>query len=338
MNAGDGPNAVNPSEPAAQSTSQDSSPTGIATVVEIKGQVKAVSKSTGGERSLQEGDAIYLDETIMTASGASLQMEVADESLFTISENTSLRMDLFDLDESKKDGHLAATVSKGVFRFVSGKVAKVKPENVQIEVPSGTIGIRGTIVIGEIEGEKCLVSLEAEEGDKAQHRVIVSNRVNGQVQQVEITKPGFATIIEGRQAAPKPAFQLPQENRARFQQKLPAPKFLPRNAEGRPMMNRDVRDPQKSKGFAGKQDERRNNPGGPNPPNGPNGSGPGFNRRQEPQGQANGFVKNHQPDNFQKQKAAGQPGNFGVQRANPQMKKPPGPAPRPGNQPEKGKR
>lgn len=277
------PNAPASSEqPAAQTAADESEPRGIATVVEIKGIATAVSRS--GQRTLQDGDAIYLDETISTASDSSLQMEVADESLFTISENTTLRMDLFDLDESVRDGHLTATVAKGVFRFVSGKVAKVKPENVEINVPSGTIGIRGTIVIGEIEGEECLVTLEAEEGDKTQHRVIVSNHAGGQVQRIELTKPGFATVLS-RQAPPRPAFELPQEKRAQFQQKLPPPLFLPRNAEGRPVMNPNVRDPQKFSGPQQKRDETQKNPGGPNPPNGPQGSGPG-NRINEP-GSAN---------------------------------------------------
>ncbi len=273
LSAGDPSSAPTPAEQTAETASAE--PSGVATVVEIKGTVKAVSKDTGETRTLQQGDAIYLNETISAESGASLQMEVADESLFTISENTTIRMDLFDLDESNKDGHLAASVTKGVFRFVSGKVAKVKPENVNIDVPSGTIGIRGTVVLGEIEGEKCLVSLEAEDGDKVQHRIVFSGMVDGQKREVEITKPGFATVIEKRGMAPKPVFELPQENRARFQAQLPPPRYLPRNAEGRPMMNANVRDPEKFPSPMNRDAERRKNPGGPNPPNGP-GNGPGF--------------------------------------------------------------
>lgn len=273
ITAGDTPNQQNQTSKASETTTEQTEPSGVATVVEIKGEAKAVSKLTGDERVLKEGDALYLDEIISTSAGSSLQLEIADESLFTLSENTSIRMDLFDLDENKKDGHLTANVTKGVFRFVSGKVAKVKPENVNIEIPSGTIGIRGTVVLGEINGEKCLVSLEVEEGDKAQHRIVVSNKSGGQVQEVEITKPGFATVIENAQMAPKPIFELPQENKERFKQNLPTAKYLPRDAEGRPTMNPHVRDPQKYPGPMMKREDQKNT-GGPNPPNGPGGSGP----------------------------------------------------------------
>lgn len=286
VSAGDTPSSQGSPAKTSESASLEAEPSGVATVVEVKGEAKAVSKSTGEERALKEGDALYLDETISTLAGSSLQLEIADESLFTLSENTSIRMDLFDLDEDNKDGHLTASIAKGIFRFVSGKVAKVKPENVNIEVPSGTIGIRGTIVLGEIEGEKCLVSLEAEEGDKAQHRIVFSGVVDGQKQEVEITKPGFAAMIEARGMAPKPAFELPQENRERFQQNLPAAKYLPRDGEGRPAMNPNVRDPKKYPGPM-KRDEQKNL-GGPNPPNGPGGSGK-ENFKTGPQG--SDFVK-----------------------------------------------
>ncbi len=274
MSAGDAPTAPAPAEQSAEAAAAE--PSGVATVVEIQGEARAYSKSTGVERVLKQGDAVYLDEMVSTGEKASLQIEVADESLFTISENTTVRMDLFDLDENKQDGHFTASVTKGVFRFVSGKVAKLKPENVNIEVPSGTIGIRGTVVLGEIEGEKCLVSLEAEEGEKTQHRIVFSSNVGGQMQQVEITKPGFATVIEGRGLAPKPAFELPQENRARFQEKLPAPRFLPRDSEGRPQMSPNVRDPRKFPGPMQKKEDAQKNSGGPNPPGGPGGPGGNF--------------------------------------------------------------
>lgn len=287
VTAGDAPRGQESPSKTYESEMAETEPSGIATIVEIKGQAKAVSSA--GQRELKEGDALYLDETISTGADSSLQLEIADESLFTLSENTTLRMDLFDLDEEKKDGHLTATVAKGVFRFVSGQVAKVKPENVNIEVPSGTIGIRGTIVLGEIEGEKCLVSLEAEEGDKAQHRIVFSGMVAGQKQEVEITKPGFATMIEARGMAPKPVFELPQENRQRFRQNLPQPKFLPRDEQGRPAMNPNVRDPKKFPGPM-KRDEQKN-PGGPNPPNGPGGlKGP-----NESRGPKNGFGPGNGP-------------------------------------------
>ncbi len=272
ITAGDTPNQQDAPAKTSEAAAAETEPSGVATVVEIKGQAKAVSKSTGGERVLKEGDALYLDETISTGASSSMQLEIADESLFTLSENTVIRMDLFDLDEKNKDGHLKANVSKGIFRFASGKVTKLKPENVSIEMPVAVLAIRGTVVLGEVDGEKCLISLEAEEGSKDKHRIVVSNKSGDKTQEVEITTPGFATMIEGPQGAPKPAFELPKENRERFQRNLPTPKYLPRDAQGRPAMNPNVRDPQKYPGPMKKQDDQKN-PNGPKPPGGPGGEG-----------------------------------------------------------------
>lgn len=264
---------VSESEPAAEEAVQTETEIieiGVGTIVELKGEAKAVSVS--GTRDLVKGDAVYKDETISTAGGSSVQIEFADESLFTISASSSVRIDDFVYDETANDGRFNANVAKGIFRFITGKIAKSKPENVEIEIPSGTIGIRGTIVVGEIEGEKCLVSLEVSEGDTAQHKVIVTSPVNGQMQQVEIAKGGFATVIEGRGQMPKPAFQLPEADRNRFQQKLPPPQFLPRGEDGRAQHSPKVPDPRMS--MQRKDDQQKppggpNGPGGGNPPDGP---------------------------------------------------------------------
>lgn len=44
-------------------------------------------------------------------------------------------------------GIIETTVTKGIFRFVTGKIARKKPSNMRIKVPSGGIGIRGTDLI-----------------------------------------------------------------------------------------------------------------------------------------------------------------------------------------------
>lgn len=223
----------------------------IGTVVELKGRALAKTK-TGASRELAEGDAVYAGEKLETSEDSTMQIELNDESLFTLSQNTQMSVDDFAYVSNSSEVNLMASVVKGVFRYVSGKVEKANPEKVNIEIPSGTIGIRGTIVVGEIDGENCLVALEPEEGDTP-HRIIIFNDAGGKRNEIEITKPGFATRIEGRNLPPKPIFELPQDARKKFEQKLPQPPKFPQGTKpGTPERYQHLFDP-------GKMMERRQN-------------------------------------------------------------------------------
>jgi len=216
----------------------------VATVVEIEDMVLASDPQNPGGRMLSEGDAVYLGETIQTAENSSVQIQFSDESLLTLSPGTEIRIDDYLYDEQAQDGNFLVSAARGLFRLISGKIAAARPENVEIELPYGSIGIRGTIVIGEIDGQSCLVTLEAEEGEKTpRHRVVVSNKSGDTVQEVEITWPGEATRLEGPGRPPTPPAPLPVQTRMRFKQQLHAAKFLPRDESGRPRMNPAVHDP-----------------------------------------------------------------------------------------------
>ena len=47
---------------------------------------------------------------------------------------------------SPSAGKITARLTKGIFKFVTGNVARPAPDNMKIKVPTGTIGIRGTDV------------------------------------------------------------------------------------------------------------------------------------------------------------------------------------------------
>lgn len=279
---------VQAKQTVSENSAQDSQSSDIGTVVELKGQATA-ALTDQAVRSLAEGDPIYQNETISTGSGSTLQIELKDESLFTISENTKIKMDSFIYDESSQNGNLAASVTKGIFRFVSGKIEKINPEKVNIDTPSGTIGIRGTIVVGQIEGEKCLVALEPEEGDTQQHRIVVFNHAGGKRNEIEITKPGFATQLESRNQPPRPIFQMPEQKRALFQRQLPkAPQFNQAARPGDPKRYEKLfdtnsmkqrlehqqaqKDERNRRADFNQEDSQNRKPGGPHGPNGPNAS------------------------------------------------------------------
>ena len=181
-----------------------------------------VTLNAGGQvgREVESGAPIFLGDAVSTEDEGTLQILLLDETVFTIGPKSSIIIDKFIYDPADDSGEVRAKVVEGVFRFVTGKIAHKNPSHMEVELPSGTIGIRGTIVEGEVRGNRSLVVLM---GPGAQHntqhhegRITVSNSVEGKVEEVEITKTGFGTVIEGGGEAPARPFQVPASDMARI--------------------------------------------------------------------------------------------------------------------------
>ncbi|MGC6484560.1 MAG: FecR family protein [Candidatus Puniceispirillales bacterium] len=108
------------------------------------------------------GDPIYLNDTIRTGPGTKLQVLLKDQTVFTIGPNAELVFDEFVYDPAGAvEPVLSATVKKGVFKFISGKVSAQKPGAMTLNLPNSTASIRGTTVAGRVgdDGETDLVLL-----------------------------------------------------------------------------------------------------------------------------------------------------------------------------------
>ncbi|MDP3921163.1 MAG: FecR domain-containing protein [Candidatus Omnitrophota bacterium] len=207
----------------------------IGYVVEVQGEAYVQSEGETEELLLAQDDPVYENDTVTAGAASSVQIEFRDESLFSLSENTRVRLDKFVYDETSGAGESATYVAKGIFRYVSGRIAEKQPENVNIELPAGTIGMRGTVIVGEVVGERSLVALEAEEGEaEPRHWVVFSSVVDGGVEQVEIRRPGFASVIAHKGERAAAAFRLDEAQKERFKSRLPRQKFFKRAADGRP--------------------------------------------------------------------------------------------------------
>jgi hypothetical protein len=175
----------------------------------ITGVVKAVSLA-GEERILDSGDPVFEGDTVTTGENSRMQILLLDQTVFTIGPSSEIRLDEFSYDPSTHEGKLNADILKGVYRFISGMIAHQKPEHMTVDLPVGTIGIRGTFVAGQSNGERSLVVLlgpDAGEGGEG-GRIFVSNVIDGQDVGVEISEKGFGTVIEGTNFAPIPPFRV----------------------------------------------------------------------------------------------------------------------------------
>ena len=105
-----------------------------------------MAKATGEIGVLVEsGMPVYLGDRITTTSRSGMQILLLDETVFTIGPNSDIAIDAFVYDPATGDGRIVADMARGVMRFVTGKIPLNNPSSMDINLPVGSIGIRGTI-------------------------------------------------------------------------------------------------------------------------------------------------------------------------------------------------
>ena len=97
------------------------------------------------------GDKIFLDDEIRTSKDGRIQILLMDETTFSMGSSSTIVVDTFLYDPSDQSGSISANIKKGVFRFISGNIAKKTPENMKVTAGNAVISIRGTDVIGTVE-------------------------------------------------------------------------------------------------------------------------------------------------------------------------------------------
>ncbi|MBE7636623.1 hypothetical protein GUA87_07175 [Sneathiella sp. P13V-1] len=117
--------------------------------VETLEGVATVRHKDGTSEQLQLGDEIYQDDIIETSSNGNLGVLLKDGSIMGVGPGSRMTIDSFVYDSETNDGNVGLSFLKGAVSFVSGKIAKNDYEDVNIKVPFGTIGIRGTEFVVE---------------------------------------------------------------------------------------------------------------------------------------------------------------------------------------------
>jgi hypothetical protein len=105
----------------------------------------AQARGSGGSRTIVIGQSIAHRERIQTTSAGSVQLLFLDKTSMTIGPNSDLAIDEYVYDPASNTGKLAATLSKGVMRFVGGQISHAG--NAQVTTPNAVVGIRGGVGI-----------------------------------------------------------------------------------------------------------------------------------------------------------------------------------------------
>jgi trimeric autotransporter adhesin len=144
-------------------------------------------------RRLVLGQDIVFNEHVTTGPEGQTQVLFVDQSTMSVGPNADMVIDEFVYDPAAGTGKLAASLTRGVFRFVGGKLSK-QENAVTMQTPSATIGIRGGVVFVNLATSGKLEVIFA------YGRGVTITGTNGVAQ--TITRPGFEVTVSGPGAAP----------------------------------------------------------------------------------------------------------------------------------------
>ncbi len=168
----------------------------------VRGRVEIAMTAGAVGRDVKSGEPIFLGNAIKSGPDSGMQILLLDQTTFTIGANSEITIDQFVYDPASGSGKVAASVAKGVFRFVTGKVAQTNPTDMTVRLPSGTIGIRGTIAAGSVtpgaDGQPLkqeVVLLGPGSGREGSARVGSLLLTGGSGGSVAITQPGFGSQL-----------------------------------------------------------------------------------------------------------------------------------------------
>jgi hypothetical protein len=141
-------------EYADAGTMVDESPVGA--VQEISGSA-TVTRLDGSTEPVTIGTEIYNGDILETSADGAVNIGFIDETSFAVSENARLAIDEYVYDPATESGVTDFSVLKGMFVYTSGLIGRDDPDDVSIETPAGSIGIRGTIIAGDVNSGEITV-------------------------------------------------------------------------------------------------------------------------------------------------------------------------------------
>jgi hypothetical protein len=94
--------------------------------------------------ALRIGSPIALGAQITTQGASSVGITFIDNTLISIGPHSELVIDHFVYAPQQGKASLIAWLGKGTMNYMSGLIAKMRPEAVQVNTPTGMIGVRGT--------------------------------------------------------------------------------------------------------------------------------------------------------------------------------------------------
>jgi hypothetical protein len=151
-------------------------------------------------RQVVIGQDVVFNERFTTGPLGQTQLLFLDESAMTIGPNSDLTIDQFVYDPKSGTGQLAMSASRGLLRFVGGKLSK-QEEGVSLRTSTATLAVRGGAFLLDLTTEGRMEAIFI------YGRNLTVTGADGVTQTLQ--RPGFAISIGGPGGAPSAPFPVP---------------------------------------------------------------------------------------------------------------------------------
>ncbi len=122
----------------------------IGYVMKTEGEASVITAGTAQPAAV--GTPVFVNSSIKTGANGSLGVTLEDNTVMSFGPNSQLSFDAFVYEPSEQNLKLSAKITHGTLNYISGVIAKLKPEAVEINTPTGTIGVRGTHFLVKVDG------------------------------------------------------------------------------------------------------------------------------------------------------------------------------------------
>ena len=115
----------------------------------VQGEVKIISQSLTVD-AVQNMKIIPGDH-VKTGSSSSVGLIFDDDTVVSLGPKSEMEVKEFLFDPADNQLSFIARMIKGTFSFITGQIAKLAPQKVQLETPTATLGVRGTKFVVEVD-------------------------------------------------------------------------------------------------------------------------------------------------------------------------------------------
>ena len=182
----------------------------IGGIIEQSGESGSIVRLSGEELIAElETDIVSFDE-VETENGR-LKIEFVDSTQVSLTEHTYMEIDEYVYDPDPSKSKMALNFVQGTARFATGGLGLVPKENIQIQTPTASIGIRGTdftTTVDELGRSLVILLPDANCDDKV--KLEEGCRPSGSI---TVTNDGGTVVLEEAfQAVMVSTFETPPTN------------------------------------------------------------------------------------------------------------------------------
>ena len=166
--------------------------------LEIIGVISAGIGDISNQKNekLSTGSKIYFGDTIIVKEKSNAQILLLDETALTVGEKSELTIDDFIYDPKSKIGKIVSNIKIGTVRIITGEISKQNPDNLKVNVPTGSIGARGTeFAVFTESDEKSTVVLLGPGKENTLGMIPGILSVSDGFNNINITTPGFQSVV-----------------------------------------------------------------------------------------------------------------------------------------------